>query len=526
MSLWYNQWNGQFMDALAAHDRTAIQILAYQFVYLLVGFLLLSLTELLAKSTLLITWRGWMTDRFLGKWLSSGTLYDLEREQAVDNPDQRITEDISLLVEQTYTLTIGLLGVVANLIGFSAVLWHLSGPVNFRIFGVEWIIPGYMMWVALFYALITSTITHFLGRRLLPLEINRQRAEADFRFMMTSVREHAESIALYDGTQTERLRMNAGFQVIRGNFWQTVRLKLRLNTIGTFLFYVSMLLAMVIALPKYLARTITLGGLQQTSGAFASVSDALSWFVQNYQRLQTYRAMIWRLDRVSREVTVSYASGMTDWVSAMNLQVCTPQGVMLHDVVNFTARRGERWLIRGPSGSGKSTLVRALAGIWKSGTGRISVPARQHMLFLSQKSYLPSGTLKAALCYPSSGLRFTDQACRNAMDACHLTHLVDKLNVVANWAHRLSPGEQQRVALARVLLQRPDFVFLDEATSALDAETELSIYRHLTQQLIQTGIVCISHRATLDAFHSHELCIKPVDTSSVRSADGLTVGDV
>jgi putative ATP-binding cassette transporter len=272
---------------------------------------------------------------------------------------------------------------------------------------------------------------------------------------------------------------------------------------------------MVAALPRYFAHAVTMGGMNQLSGAFASVNSSLSWFVFNYTSLQGFRVVVARLSGLDRaadppprtEPSITRTTTKDRALTVTGLALRTPAGRRLAERLSFSVGPGERWLLRGESGVGKSTLMRALAGIWPYGAGSIAVPEGATLLFLAQKNYMPPGTLKAALCYPSEESAFDEATCRQALIDCRLGGYMERLSEVARWGQRLSPGEQQRLAFARAMLHRPDYLFLDESTSALDTATERHLYEMLVERLPDTAILSISHRNTLDAIHSHKMDI-------------------
>lgn len=525
MTVWLNAWNGRFMDALARYDAVALTQIMGEFAILLATFVVLGVIAMLTGSMLQILWRRWMTEHFLDAWLGDSAFYRIERDQQVDNPDQRIVQDIDQFVTASCTLSVGLVGTLVRLVSFSLILWRLSGPLSVHVAHRAASVPGYMLWAALIFALLTSCVTHWIGRPLMRLSFNKEGAEAHFRFMAASVREYAEQIALYRGASAEGRRMRASFDAISGNFWQIVRFNLRFNPLTTAITYISMVVPTFVVLPRYMAHAVTLGSMMRLSGAFAAVNGSLSWFVQNYQALQSYRAIVARLDGLEQAIasrqsqgdagSIVCSVGAQRCLCAEHLTLRTPEGRLLAEGVSLAVHPAERWLIRGPSGVGKSTLIRALAGIWPYGCGRVTVPAGCSVLFLSQKNYVPAGTLKAALCYPDADDAFDDEACANALTACRLERYLGGLYEVSRWGHRLSPGEQQRLAFARVLLQRPDFLLLDESTSALDPEMESCLYRTVIERLPDTAIASIAHHRGLEAFHTHSLWMGLDQTTSV-----------
>ena len=380
--------------------------------------------------------------------------------------------------------------------------------------------------VAVVYSAFSTWVTHFVARALMPLHFRKQRAEAEFRFMMVGVREHAEQIALYRGATTEVRRMRMGFEAIRVNFWQLLRVNLRFTAIRTLWGLLSTVIPIICSAPRYFAHAITLGDVTQIARAFEMVGAALFWLVDNYETVQIFRVVVRRLHGLElaserSELTtegVDYAAVPQEGLTATELVLRTPQGDLLNQKLALAVRPGERWLITGESGVGKSSLIRAVAGIWPYGSGVIRMPSGANTLFLSQKNYVPSGTFKAALCYPAEESDFSDEACRQTLRDARLPGYAERLHEVDRWAQRMSPGEQQRLAFGRALLLRPDFLFLDESTSALDPATERAVYSMLVRQLPHAAIVHISHRASLDDFHTNVLHVTPAATTASVAA--------
>ncbi|WP_243843779.1 ABC transporter ATP-binding protein/permease [Paraburkholderia caballeronis] len=516
-----NAWHGRFMDAVQAYNAAVMPSLGLELAAVMVGIALSTVLENLSRSTLEIGWRRWLTERLIDRWLSNGAFYRIERDQLVDNPDQRISQDVDHFVSHSYSLSIGLVGAVVSFVSFSSILWSKSGPADFTVLGWTIVVPGYMFWVALLYAFATSCLVHWVGRPMMRLNFAKERAEADCRFMMTGVREYAEQIALYGGAPTESRRLRRGFDAVWRNSWQIAFFNLRFFPLNTVLMHIAVFVPTFAVLPRYLSHAVTLGDMAMMASAFSTLVLTLSWFITNYQALQNFRVIVARLDGLDRATAATGTAGTaghaTDGegiahaatagrgLTVTGLTLTTPAGRTLARDLSFTLAPGERWLVRGPSGTGKSTLVRALAGIWPYGSGTVRIPDGASLLFLSQKNYLPPGSLRAALSYPSSDDAFSDAQCRDALMACQLAHYCGQLDEHAPWGHRMSPGEQQRLAIARVLLQRPDYLLMDESTSALDAETELHLYALLIERLPDTTLFSVSHHPALDVFHTHVL---------------------
>lgn len=511
----FNQWNNDFYNAL--QDKN-VHVFWYQigkFCILAAVFIVAAVYRLYFNQMLQIRWRRWMTEHYVGDWLGQQVYYRMSlTDSGTDNPDQRITEDIQSFISQSLALTLGLLNSVVTLVSFIAILWGLSGALT--VLGVT--IPGYMVWVALIYAIVGTALTHLVGKRLIPLNFNQQRFEADFRFSLVRFRENTEGVALYRGEAEEKAVFRDRFSHIFTNWWALMLAQKRLTWLTVGYAQVANIFPLVVAAPRYFAGTIQLGGLIQISSAFGQVQGALSYFVDAYTTLASWAATVDRLvgfqqaiataqNGITAEhglaVTSAPQSGMTVQIG----QLALPDGrILIQDsAVNIAA--GAHVLVTGPSGTGKSTLFRAIAGLWPFGQGRITIPAGARMLFLPQKPYLPLGSLRHVVCYPDAP-EDNDAAVIEALRACNLPHLVDRLDQVHNWAQELSPGEQQRIAIARVLLNRPDWLFLDEATSAQDEAGEQSLYSLLRDRLPDATVVSIGHRPTLAAFHDTRLVIR------------------
>ena len=516
----FSVWYGHYQEAIVKYDGGAIPALLFAFLGIVSLEVAVSISSGFLNSALSIHWRRWLTHRFIKRWMSANAFYWIEQERLIDNPDQRITEDIDQFVLLSLSLALGLYGTVSSLCVFTHVLWVKSGTLNISLLGHAVRIPHYMVWVAILYSVLTSLLVQFAGRKLRTLTFQKQQAEADFRYMMTGVRQHAEQIALLSGGETEVGRMSRGFEQVRKNFWRIVFFNLRFEPVTLAVALVSSLFASFALLPRYFAHGISFGDMTQLATTFGIVAGSMQWFIQNFNVLQQYRVVISRLAGLDQAIELGtlpkgpvYRHLPGSAIELTALSLTTPEGRPLINGLSLTIRPGEQWLIKGPSGTGKSTLMRALAGIWRYGSGEVALPLNAALFFLPQKNYLPSGTLKAALCYPSHPNTFDVQPCRAALNACGLTHLANDLDVIAGWGSALSPGEQQRLGFARVLLHRPDYVLLDESTSALDEENEVLMYRLLVECLPQAAIVSISHHAALSVFHTHTLDV--ADTSVV-----------
>ncbi|CAB5278705.1 ABC transporter [Burkholderia multivorans] len=529
-----NKWNAQFYNALQTKNVHDFPHLMMQFSMLAFGFIILAVYGLYLRQMLGFRWRQWLTDRFLGEWLGDRAFYRIERDRLADNPDQRVADDLQAFATTTLSLSLDLLSTVVTLASFITILWTLGGALTLSLGATPVSIPGYMVWAAALYAVVGSLVIQKVGRPLVSINYQQQRVEADFRFGLIRVRENAEQIAFYDGEDTENRNAQGLFLRIRDNWWRVMKYTKRLTFVNAFYGQIAIIFPFVVAAPRYFAGAFTLGVLMQISSAFGTVSDSFSWFLNSYRTLVEWRATVNRLREFKRVMRTSHLkeslSPATEHgginlhyvnaakLSTSSLKLALPNGSALANIGSVTIEPGSRWLVVGKSGSGKSTFMRALAGLWPFGDGAIDAPVGARMMFVPQSSYLPIGTLKAALAYPSAPDAFGDDACRDALRACHLEDYVDRLDETAHWTRVLSPGEQQRLAGARVLLHKPDFLFLDEATSALDADNEARLYRLFAERLPKAAIVSIAHRESLAAFHGGTINVERVNDSDKVAA--------
>jgi vitamin B12/bleomycin/antimicrobial peptide transport system ATP-binding/permease protein len=519
-----NSWNADFYNALQGKDVKQFPHLLMIFTVLAFAFIILAVYGRYLRQMLGFRWRQWLTTRFLNEWLDKGAFYRIERDRLADNPDQRISDDLQSFATTTLALTLDLLSTVVTLISFVTILWTLAGALSITLGGHPIEIPGYMVWAAALYAVLGSFVIQKVGHPLVSINYQQQKVEADFRFGLIRLRENAEQIALYDGMDTERGNTQGLFQHIRENWWRVMKYTKRLTFVLSFYGQIAIIFPIVVAAPRYFAGAFTFGVLMQISQAFGTVSDSFSWFINSYSTLVDWRATVNRLREFSRVVhsprlkeTVSPGTehgGINlhyvdaNALSTERLKLALPNGMPLSEVRDVAIKPGSRWLVRGPSGAGKSTLMRALAGLWPFGEGSIDAPVAARMMFIPQQSYLPIGTLKAALTYPSPADDYSDEDCREALRACRLEGYADRLAESAHWTRVLSPGEQQRLAGARVLLHKPDYLFLDEATSALDSDNESRLYKLFNERLPKAAIVSVAHRESLAAFHEETLDIE------------------
>lgn len=515
-----NQWNNAFYSALQDKDLVAFRRQLFRVTWLIGIFILLAVYQVYLNQMLEIRWRRWLTDRYLRAWLADGAYYRMQLvARETDNPDQRIAEDVHLLAAHTLGLFTGGLRATVTLVTFVAILWGLSGTLTVPVGGSSVTIPGYMVWVAVLYAIAGTWLTDWLGRPLVRLNFDRQRYEADFRFSLVRFRENTEGVALYRGETDEFRGFRERFEDVVGNWWGIMRRQKRMAYFTQGYGLGAWIVPSIVAAPRFFRGELGLGGLMQTSQAFQQVQDALSFFVQSYKEIAAWGAVVERLAgferaledvrRQSLDRGVRRAEGHPTHLTVEGVDLHLPDGQPLMANINLSLFRGETVLLGGTSGSGKSTLFRAIAGIWPFGRGEIHVPHGARVLFLPQRAYLPLGTLRDVVSYPMPAGGVDDTTLRESLEAVGLKDLAARLDEAAHWSLQLSPGEQQRMAFARALVQKPDWLFLDEATSALDEATEARLYRLVRERLPETMLFSIGHRATLGPFHARRLMVKP-----------------
>lgn len=558
MMVLFNDWNRVFYDALQNRDADVFWHQLGVFAMLATCFIIVAVYRFYLTQLLQVRWRAWMTRDYLQRWLKGHVFYQLELQSknGTDNPDQRIQEDVQQFTADTVGLSLGLLDATVTLLSFVGILWGLSGGFSFDVLGETYNIPGFMVWMALAYALAGSLIGHYIGRSMASLNFTQQRLEADFRHHLMRVREYSEAIALDRGGRVERLSLQERFAQVLDNFMRLLRVQKRYTWFNSGYGQAAVVFPMLVASPRYFSGAIQLGELMQISSAFGQVQESLSWFISNYSRLASWQATTLRLTSFQDQmlaVKVSDAAepdtaplsftGATPvthtGINALHttpLTISLPNGDVLLADTSLNAAAGDTVLIRGPSGCGKSTLLRVLAGIWphvispthdRRGEpityGPVVLPERS--VFMPQRPYFPEGTLRQALAYPDSAEHYTDEALKNALYDALLPHMVNDLDVAGHWTQQLSGGEQQRLALARVLLKRPRWVFADEATSALDEAAEKTLYEKLLTMVREEGggLVSIAHRPSV-ASH-HEIVWQFVPTPEGSTAKFILVAE-
>lgn len=514
-------WQRSFFNSLEAKDWDAFIALLVTwhtpagmgimpgFAVILLVFVLLTVYADYLQQGLRIRWRSAMTADLIEQWVSGRAYYALSTvPNRSDNPDQRIAEDADLFVDGTLTLGMGLLTAVVSLLSFVILLWTLSDTI--QVFGFQF--SGSLVWIALFYAFFGTVITHLLGRRLISLNFEKQRAEANFRFGLIRLRENAESIAFYHGEDTESRALSQKFGVVVHNWHTIMSVTKRMMFFASGFTQAALVFPLAIVAPAYFAGRIALGGVFQSANAFVKVQEALSWVVGNYGKIAEWSATVQRLDGFILNVVA--VAGRSSQRLSSNPELVTsdlilylPNKQVLSADLALTIRPGDRVLIQGASGAGKSTLLRTFAGLWPHYSGQISLPNAPSM-FIPQNAYVPTGTLVGALCYPSVPSKINLDEAKELLAKVGLAHLSDQLDKEDVWSAKLSGGELQRIALARVLVHRPSWIFLDEATAHLDAAAEKEFYTMLMQTVPDATLVSVGHRDQLQEFHDRVMLIE------------------
>ncbi|HCL62403.1 MAG TPA: ABC transporter ATP-binding protein [Rhizobiales bacterium] len=517
----FNSWYNTFYNALQNKDWDTFIWQLGVFSILAAAFIVTAVYQIYLQQWLQIRWRRWLTGRYLGRWLGQGTHYRmrLKGDQA-DNPDQRIADDIRQFISSTLDIGIALLGSIVTLVSFVVILWNLSSATPLMIGSQTYNVPGYLVWAALIYAILGTWITHLVGRPLVKLNFDQQRYEADFRFSLVRLRENAEQVTLLSGEKAEEERLTHRFGNVIRNWYGIMQRTKRLTFLTAGYSQVAIIFPFIVVSPVYFFGAMTLGGLMQVASAFGQVQSSLSFFVSAYTSIADWKAVLDRL--AGFEASIDWAQGLdktaprvefiADGGSALEadeLAVGLPNGKEIVRVSGLSIGPGERVLVTGPSGSGKTSLFRALGGVWPFGAGSIRIPKGANVLVLPQRPYLPLGTLRGALAYPGPENAFTPEEIQKVVDAVGLSALSGQLDDTAYWADKLSGGEQQRLSIARALLQKPDWLLLDEATSALDEAAEAELYRLLVARLPDAAIVSIGHRSSLVQFHGRFFELQP-----------------
>lgn len=509
-----NNWYKEFWDVLQAYQFDSFWPLVGQFSLIAFLYISIGVYSVYLQQMLQIKWRQWMTERYLDDWMHGRVYYKLKLSgNDMDNPDQRIAEDINQFVTLTLSLSIGLLRQLISLAAFVVILWNLSGIITVPVGSHEFTIYGYMVWISLIYSVIGTYLTHKVGRKLINLNYDQQRFEADFRFSMMRVRENSESIAFYRGEQPELLSFKERFCRVVSNFRDIMTRQKLLNSFTVGYAQLAIIIPLLMAAPRWFAQEVQVGWIMQLSNAFGQVQTAMSYFVESYANIAQWCSVIRRLygfDEHIKDCAQLHSDVQkitAEDVALKDVDVLLPSGSALLKNCSLDMADKHSLIIMGPSGIGKSTLLRTMAGIWPYAKGTVILPKADEYLFLPQKPYLPLGSLRRSIFYPLIEDRSRDSELQQILQLCRIGSLTDSLDKIDDWSRILSLGEQQRLAFARILLYKPKYVFLDEATSALDEQLEHTMYSILAKYLPQTKVISVGHRTALLAQHEYKLTL-------------------
>ncbi|WP_235428286.1 MULTISPECIES: ABC transporter ATP-binding protein/permease [Xenorhabdus] len=493
----YSDWNRDFFNLMQNKEWHNFWPMLGQFILIMAIYSLIDLAEEYFRRTLRIRWRNWLTNVFLNQWLSHKRLY---RHQLLysnsDNPDQRISQDVKEFCDQTLYLGFGLLRTITSLISFTVILWELSGTLHFEFAGISWVIPGYMLWVAILYSVIGTWLTHKITKRLIPLTFEQEKCEADFRFHLMRIKEYAESIVFLRGEKAELARSKKLFSKIWKNWQHLTGMKVKYGAFTSGYNEVARIFPYLVASPRLMTGGLQLGDMMQTATGFYRVQEAFSWFVDSYESVANWRAVTERLITFYTQlesISPTERIHRTTQPSWSGLDIMLPDNKVIQS--NMTGSFIQNSTICGPSGCGKSSFLRTIAGLWPHYKGQLSMPCDDSCMFIPQKTYLPKASLREILSYPNIDCHYDDWVLKQALNDVSLKQLIDKLDVIDNWQHKLSGGEIQKLMIARCLVQKPEWLFLDEALSALDHQSYIALSQLLRTKLANSHIIEISHRS-------------------------------
>ncbi len=517
-----NIWNRAIFDALERRDGDSVLFLSVIYFPLLAASVCLMVMQVYARLTTQRRWRAWLNTHLLDRWLSNGRYYQLDLISGDHkNPEYRLADDVRVATEAPVDFATGVITAVLSALTFIGVLWTIGGALSIQLGGITVTIPGFLVVAAVIYAVLASGSMVFIGRRFVTVSERKNQAEAEYRFVLTRVRENGESIAVLGGEEEERSGIDKSLAAVLRNWRDICMQTMRTTFVSQTSSYIAPVLPIILCAPKFLDGSMTLGQVMQAASAFTIVQGAFNWLVDNYPRLADWSASAARvaslmvsLDalqraesgegfaRIERSDTTGAALRLRD------LSVTLDDGTAVVKDAEVAIAPGERVLVAGESGTGKSTLVRAISGLWPWGEGTVQVQAGAKMFLMPQRAYVPTGTLRRAATYPAAAEDKSRDEVADALKLVGLEHLVDRIEEEAPWEQTLSGGEKQRLAFARILLQRPDIIVLDEATSALDPESQDKLMKLLTEELHATTIVSVGHRPELEQFHNRKIMLE------------------
>lgn len=517
-----NAWTRSFFDALESRSVEAL----WRAVLILAPLVLFSglaaSGALVARMTMQTHWRGWLTETLAGWWLEDQRYYRLEiaaKEQT--SPEYRIAKDVQLAIDPLVEFAVGFVTALATASAFIGVLWAIGGSLEINLFGAHILVPGYLGVAAVAYTAIAGGLAYVAGRRLVPAVAHKNEAEAQFLAELTRLKENAESIALIRGDADELSSVLQNYQRVVAAWLRQIRRNGVIASVQSANGALVPLIPLVLVAPKYLSGALSLGAVMQLASAFVAVQIALNWFIDNFVRVAEWMASANRVDELAEALEsldigvimdekefIDFGVSDDDKIHIEELAVAHRSGRIVVANANVVIPAGEKLLLGGASGTGKSTLVRALAGLWPWGSGRILLPRDALIVFIPQKPYIPLGTLRTALLYSISDKEITEDMIEGAMRRCGIGYLIKHLDEDRRWSQTLSGGERQRIAFARLLLQRPQIIIMDEATSALDEETQVSMLRLFNEDLAFATVISVGHRSGMEDFHDKKLILE------------------
>ncbi len=514
-----NVWNRAIFDGLQNRDASRVAWLSIIYFVILAVSVALSVVQVYVRMTLQRSWRAWLNDRLIDRWLSHGRYYQLNLMSGDHaNPEYRIADDVRIATESPVDFVSGVTQAFLSAGTFIVVLWTIGGALDVNLGGWHVQIRGFLVIAALIYALVASGSMMLIGRRFVEASENKNQSEAEYRYVITRLRENGESIALIRGEEEERAGLGRALKKVLGAWREIATQNMKTTIVSQTSSYIAPVLPIILCAPKFLDGSMSLGEIMQAASAFTIVQGAFNWLVDNYPRMADWTASARRVaslmvaldsledaeqgDGVGR--IAIHTQAMDFALRLKDLSVRLNDGTAVVGDTDVEIMPGQRVLIAGASGSGKSTLVRAIAGLWPWGGGSIEVKEGAKMFLLPQRPYVPIGTLRRAATYPDAPESKSVEAVADAFEQVGLGHLTDKLDEEAPWDQTLSGGEKQRLAFARILLHKPDIVVLDEATAALDGNSQLKLMELLVAQP-ETTLLSVGHRPELEAFHTRKI---------------------
>lgn len=512
-----NRWQQAFFDSVEQRQAARFAPLIVTFVGIMAMQVGSMLVATYFRMQVGIRWRSFLTERYIARWMANNRFAEIERLRMIDNPDQRIAVDIAEFTGERGVLSIalGFLGTFVTAISFAFILLETAEPIVIPVLGRTLSIPGSTLWYAVLYALGSSWIIVKIGQPYIRATMRQQHREADFRSALIHVRRNAGQIGFAGAVPTERGSLADAYGQVRDNYRSVIYSLLGIQTGQSIYERIGGILPLFLMVPRYFTSAISFGQVMGGRDAFQTLVGQLSYFIQMYSTIGVQIANVNRIKALDDAIDlerprgIGFATGTDSGtaIATTGLRLYRPHGAPLLSVADWRVGTGERWVVQGPSGAGKSTLLRALAGLWPDGAGQVSITDHGTVMFVPQRLYLPMGTLKAAICFPDAADAHDDAAILAVLDRVRLSEHGGHLHAVRIWQEELSPGEQQRIALARILLHRPTLLVLDEATSALDADNARYFHDQMLGDLPDVTLISVVHDDRLRRFHTHGLTI-------------------